>query len=211
MEKRRLRICCLWFQCLPPRCFSPARNSLFLYRCPPLTNGLSPSSALLRALVSTSLELSDSQLALFGGSYGPTNLHCKVCYRRENKTRACFRMATLRLSCLSTLQTRITAPFHSQALLIRLRRDARLPVRVGDPLRIQHFEPPIREPSTVDRDTFRLIACVDGCVGCIGGIRQQLVEKPGTRASNFSRSWPNLRQCSNEKNAQYHSHDSRQC
>jgi len=31
------------------------------------------------------------------------------------------------------------------------------------PLCIQHFESPIREPSTVDRDNFRLIACVDGC------------------------------------------------
>ena len=47
---------------------------------------------------------------------------------------------------------------------------------------------------------FKLIASTDGCVGRVSGVSQQPVEHSGIRASDFSRSEFNLRQCSNETN-----------
>jgi hypothetical protein len=50
------------------------------------------------------------------------------------------RIATLRLSYLFVyIANRITAPFHSQALLIRLRQDADFPYELGDLIMIKEY------------------------------------------------------------------------
>jgi hypothetical protein len=89
-------------------------------------------------------KLSASQLALFWRFYNPSICKPKSTIEERNKTPVCFRMATriatLRLSYLFVyIANRITAPFHSQALLIRLRQDADFPYELGDLIMIKEY------------------------------------------------------------------------
>jgi hypothetical protein len=118
---------------------SSARNSLCFCIAAHLPLTASAPSALL---IPTYLELSVSQLAAFGAPR-PHNLASQRSITQE-RIRAYVGISDSSFSSLLLLvlvANRITAAFHLRALLLRHLQRCRLLVRVGDSLRIQHFQP----------------------------------------------------------------------
>jgi hypothetical protein len=158
-----------------PRRFSSARNSLCFCIAVHLPLTASAPSALLitadlptfmRPCVPTYLKLSVSQLAAFRASR-PHNLASQKSITQE-RIRAYVRISDNFFSSLLLLvlvANRITAAFHLRALLLRHLQRCRLLMRVGDSLRIQHFQPitgalPLTETLQTDRRHRRLMSDV---------------------------------------------------
>jgi hypothetical protein len=161
---------------------------------PTFSNPANTSSALLRMVdlpsfmrrwVPTYLEISATQLTLFGAPR-PHHLHSKSCGTENKDSRVFSDNYFSPPQVLAFIINHSNTPFYLRWLFLRLLQDADSLYQSGPvthiTLSIYHggLYHPLRHSG--------LITSVDGCVGRVGGLRQELVEISGVRASNFSQS-----------------------